>query len=67
MPNKGYSGAEKVVIQIITHLSNEYEFAYISQDGLISEYLRKNQLILSIPCQLVDHKFSLQIQLVESL
>ena len=40
MPNKGYSGAEKVVIQIIENLKNKYEFIYVSEPGEINQYLQ---------------------------
>ena len=29
MPNTGYSGAEKVVIQIMDYLRNQYDFVYV--------------------------------------
>ena len=41
MPNKGYSGAENVVIQIIRGINKEYDCYYVSEKGIISEYLEK--------------------------
>ena len=41
MPNDGYSGAEKVIFQIINGLKNKYEFIYVSEAGKIDEYLKK--------------------------
>ena len=37
-----YSGAENVAISIIRHLSNEYEFAYMSPAGPIERILLEN-------------------------
>lgn len=44
MPNKGYSGAEKVVIQIIENLKNRYEFIYVSESGEINQYLQDRNI-----------------------
>lgn len=44
MPNKGYSGAEKVVIQIIENLKNKYEFIYVSEPGEINQYLQDRNI-----------------------
>lgn len=44
MPNKGYSGAEKVVIQIIENLKNRYEFIYVSEFGEINQYLQERNI-----------------------
>lgn len=41
MPNDGFSGAEKVIIQIINGLKNKYNFIYVSEKGKIDEYLNK--------------------------
>lgn len=41
MPNNGYSGAEKVILQIINGLKNKYEFIYVSEFGKIDDYLTK--------------------------
>lgn len=44
MPNKGYSGAEKVVIDIINNLKYKYEFIYVSESGEIDRYLDENKI-----------------------
>ena len=44
MPNKGYSGAENVVIQIIKGISDKYDCYYVSENGIINEYLNKNNI-----------------------
>lgn len=44
MPNKGFSGAEKVVIQIINGISDDYECYYVSESGPIDLYLSENNI-----------------------
>lgn len=41
MPNTGYSGAEKVVIQIMDYLRKQYDFVYVSRNGRIAKYLNE--------------------------
>lgn len=42
MPNRGFSGAEKVVIQMINGLKDEFDCYYISQSGSIDKYTNEN-------------------------
>ena len=42
MPNKGFSGAEKVVIQIINGIKDDYDCYYMSESGSINSYLEEN-------------------------
>mgnify|MGYP004464074493 CR=1 FL=1 len=44
MPNKGFSGAEKVVIQVINGIRDNYECYYISESGSIDSYLEENKI-----------------------
>ena len=44
MPNKGFSGAEKVVIQIINGIKDKYDCYYISESGSIDLYLKENNI-----------------------
>lgn len=44
MPNKGFSGAEKVVIQIINGIKDDFECYYISESGSINSYLEENKI-----------------------
>ena len=44
MPNKGFSGAEKVVIQIINGIKDVYDCYYMSQSGMINLYLKENNI-----------------------
>ncbi len=44
MPNKGFSGAEKVVIQIINGIKDVYDCYYMSQSGMIDLYLKENNI-----------------------
>ena len=44
MPNKTYSGAEKVSIDIIKYLKDKYDFFYVSESGEINEYLEENNI-----------------------
>ena len=44
MPNKGFSGAEKVVIQIIKGIKDNFECYYISESGSINSYLEENKI-----------------------
>ena len=44
MPNKGFSGAEKVVIQIINGIKDNFECYYISEAGSINLYLEENKI-----------------------
>lgn len=44
MPNKGFSGAEKVVIQIINGIKEDFECYYISESGTIDSYLEENKI-----------------------
>ena len=44
MPNKGFSGAEKVVIQIINGIRDSFECYYISESGTINSYLEENKI-----------------------
>lgn len=44
MPNKGFSGAEKVVIQIINGIRDKYDCYYISESGSIDLYLKENNI-----------------------
>lgn len=44
MPNKGFSGAEKVVIQIINGIRDVYDCYYVSESGTINLYLEENNI-----------------------
>ena len=41
MPNSGFSGAEKVILQIVNGLKDKYKFVYVSESGKIDYYLSK--------------------------
>jgi glycosyltransferase involved in cell wall biosynthesis len=44
LSSNAYSGAESVAIKIISTLSDEYEFAYVSPKGPIVEKLKENNI-----------------------
>ena len=56
MPNKGFSGAEKVVIQIINGIKDEFECYYISESGLINSYLEENKIKHIVTKKNLDRK-----------
>lgn len=56
MPNKGFSGAEKVVIQIINGIKDEYDCYYISESGSINLYLNENNIKHVITKKNLDKK-----------
>lgn len=56
MPNKGFSGAEKVVIQIINGIKDVYDCYYISQSGMINCYLKENNIKHVITEKNLDRK-----------
>lgn len=56
MPNKGFSGAEKVVIQIINGIRDSFECYYISESGTINSYLEENKIKHIITKNNLDRK-----------
>lgn len=44
LKTNSFSGAENVVISIITHMDDKYEFYYVSRQGPIEKMLKKNNI-----------------------
>lgn len=56
MPTPGFSGAEKVVLQIIEGLKDKYKFLYVSQSGRIDSYLNDKGINHIITTNRLDRK-----------